>query len=350
MNPLPRPYWTVLPPMMPARVLADLAAGAEGQGIAGIFAPQVYGPPFTTLAALATRTTRVQLGSGIAIAFTRSPFETAMAAIDLDRISEGRFVLGLGTSTKVWVEQIFGERFSPPGDRLYEVCQIVREVIAKLHTGEMKGFEGRHYRLDFSEIQPSLPPVRAQVPIWIAALRKGLIERAAGYADGLIGHPMWSVAWATEQVPGYIEEGLARAGRRRSDLHVNQWHWVAIDDDREAALADAKKTVASYAQHPQYASYYEHHGFGKVARALHESVHRDGLDQAAADVPDEMAEIFVRLGSAESVRKEVEALWRCADSLTLVPPIYCAMDRQLAYLSRIAETFYSAPGATASGE
>jgi alkanesulfonate monooxygenase SsuD/methylene tetrahydromethanopterin reductase-like flavin-dependent oxidoreductase (luciferase family) len=83
---------------LPAPLLTSLAQLADCRGTHGIFVPQVYGPPFSALGAIAAVTERVQLASGIAIAPVRSPFETAMAAIDLDRISNGRFILGLGTS------------------------------------------------------------------------------------------------------------------------------------------------------------------------------------------------------------------------------------------------------------
>jgi alkanesulfonate monooxygenase SsuD/methylene tetrahydromethanopterin reductase-like flavin-dependent oxidoreductase (luciferase family) len=85
-----------------------MAKQAEAQGLHGCFAPQVYGPPFLPLATAAAVTQRIQLASGIAIAAARSPFETAMAALDMDRISGGRFVLGLGASVLAWSRGVYG--------------------------------------------------------------------------------------------------------------------------------------------------------------------------------------------------------------------------------------------------
>ena len=87
-------HWGIVQPL-PAPVIAQIAQQAESQGVVGLFAPQVYGPPFIPLAVAAGATEKLLLASGIAIAAARSPFETAMAAIDMDRISSGRFVLGL---------------------------------------------------------------------------------------------------------------------------------------------------------------------------------------------------------------------------------------------------------------
>jgi alkanesulfonate monooxygenase SsuD/methylene tetrahydromethanopterin reductase-like flavin-dependent oxidoreductase (luciferase family) len=94
-----RKYWSVIT-ALPAPALAAQAKALEAAGLEGLFAPQVYGPPFVPLAAAAAVTGRIRLASGIAIAFTRSPVETALAAMDVDRISGGRFTLGLGTSVQ----------------------------------------------------------------------------------------------------------------------------------------------------------------------------------------------------------------------------------------------------------
>lgn len=106
-------FWGVVAPM-PAPVVTMQAKMAEDAGLEGLFAPQVYGPPFIPLAAAAAVTQRVRLASGIAIAFVRSPFETAMAAMDMDRLSNGRFTLGLGTSVQAWTDGFFGAEYGKP--------------------------------------------------------------------------------------------------------------------------------------------------------------------------------------------------------------------------------------------
>src|SRR5207249_1494025 len=129
-----RKYWSIVTPMS-APAIAAQAKALEAAGLEGLFAPQVYGPPFAPLAAAAAVTTRIQLATGIAIAFVRSPVETAMAAMDLDRISGGRFTLGLGTSVRAWSEGMFGGTYGKPLDNMREVVEIVRMVNADAHTG-----------------------------------------------------------------------------------------------------------------------------------------------------------------------------------------------------------------------
>src|SRR5437867_12124829 len=135
-----KPIWGVITPAVPPGVLAGQAKMYEQTGLEGLFAPQVYGPPFVPLSAAAAVTTRVKLASGIALAFARSPFETAMAAIDLDRISGGRFTLGLGCSIRSWSEGFFGMPYGKPLEHLREVVELIRMVIAQAHTGQLKSY------------------------------------------------------------------------------------------------------------------------------------------------------------------------------------------------------------------
>jgi probable F420-dependent oxidoreductase len=320
-------------------MLTPLAQLAESRGTHGIFAPQVYGPPFVTLAAIAAVTERVQLASGIAIAPVRSPFETAMAAIDLDRISNGRFILGLGTSVHAWTKGVFGTPKYKPVSHLRETVAAVRHIIKGAHTG-LAPFEGEYYQADFRELQPSQPPVREAIPIWIAALRAALVRLAAEVADGLIGHPMWSVEWSLDTMRPEFESALATAGRRREQVEVNLWPWVAPNDDEAAAIEDARPTMAFYGGVKQYEPFFEAHGFGAVARQLQAGVQRGDYLSVAHLVPDEMVRTFVAVGKPEKVRERVERLWAFADSLCPVAPVYALSFEKLAYYSeQIATTF-----------
>jgi len=248
-----RRYWTVVRPL-PVQILTMAAKQAEADGVCGIFAPQVYGPPFVTLGALAAVTERVELASGIAIAGVRSPFETAMAAIDLDRISGGRFILGLGTSVHAWTSGVFGAPRYKPVTHLRETIAAVRHVVRGADR-RLEPFEGEYFKADFREFQPIDPPLRREIPIWVAALRVKLVELAGEVADGLIGHPMWSVEWALERMKPAFESALSAAGRRRQDVEVNLWPWVAPNPNERDAIEDARPTMAFY-------------GGGKAVRAL----------------------------------------------------------------------------------
>ncbi len=332
-------HWSVIAPAPVAELTATCRL-LEAAGVDGLFAPQVLGPPWIPLAAAAAVTERVQLASGIAIAAARSPFETAMAALDMDRLSGGRFVLGLGTSVLAWTRGIFGSPVEKQVSHLRETVAAVRHVIADAHRG-LAPFEGEFYRADFRELQPTPPPVRPTIPIWVAALRAKMVALAAEVGDGLIGHPMWSIEWTLERMRPEFEAALARAGRRRSDVEVNLWYWAAPGRDLAAAIDDARPTIAFYGGIAQYEPFFAAHGFVGVARQLQAAVQRGDYRSAAHLVPDEMVRTFVAVGDADAIRSRFARVAGFADSLCVVPPVYAlAPEKALTYGLGIAEALY----------
>ena len=337
---LKKRYWGIINPL-PAATLVAIAQHAEVQGLAGLFAPQVYGPPFIPLAAAAAVTERLRLASGIAIGAVRSPFETAMAAVDLDRISGGRFILGLGTSVLSWTQGIFGVSGTKPVSQLRETVAAIRHIVRGAHRG-LEPFEGEYYRADFKELQPTAPPVREEIPIWIAALRRKMVELAAEVGDGLIGHPMWSIEWALDRMKPEFEKKLAQAGRSREDVEVNLWLWAAPNPNEAEAIEDARATMAFYGGIKQYEPFFEALGFRDVARRLQEGVQRGDYRTVAHLVPDEMVRTFVAVGDADKVRERIGRAWSFADSLCIVPPAYAlGPDKLFLYFAAIAEAFYT---------
>ncbi len=332
-------YWSVLTPM-PARELVASARMMEEAGIDGLFAPQVLGPPWIPLAAAAAVTDRVLLGSGIAIAAARSPFETAVAALDMDRLSDGRFVLGLGTSVLAWTKGVFGNPVEKQVSHLRETVAAIRHVVAGGHLG-LAPFEGEFYRADFRELQPLAPPVRERIPIWIAALRSKMLRLAAEVGDGLIGHPMWSIEWTLDRMKPELESALAAAGRKREDLEVNLWYWAAPGDDERQALDDSRPTMAFYGGIAQYEPFFAAHGFADVAKKLQVAVQSGDYRRAASLVPDEMVRTFVAIGDASAVRERFARVSGFADSLCIVPPGYgLAPERVLGYGMGIATALF----------
>ncbi|MCE7927302.1 MAG: LLM class flavin-dependent oxidoreductase [Chloroflexi bacterium CFX7] len=334
-------FWGTVTPM-PGQMLVAQAQQLEAIGLEGVFAPQVYGPPWIPLATVAGATQRMKLASGIALAFARSPFETAVAAMDMDMVSNGRFVLGLGSSVRSWSEGFFGMPYGKPVEHLREVIEIVRLVIQKSHTGELKRYDGKYHHHDFSEYQSLREPLRTDIPIWVAGLRQPLLKLGAEVADGIIGHPIWSIEWATTKVMDDIKAGLEKAGRKRSDVEFNVWLFVAPNNDRKQAIQDAKATVAFYGGVEQYEPFFAAHGFGKEARLLQEGVKHGAYTTVTHLVPDEMAQTFVVCGTPDEVKKRVDKIWEVADSATLMPPAYALAPEQLmSYAMAIAGLFYT---------
>jgi probable F420-dependent oxidoreductase len=331
-----KPYWIMLPPSRSAARITQAAREAEERGLEGVFSFQLASNPWVPLGAVAATTSRIRLATGIALAFTRSPFETALAALDLDQLSEGRFTLGLGTGVASVHAEHYGSDYAHPVARLAEAVRIIRLVV----SGEARKrgrFDGEFWRLDFSRL--ALPkPLRPNLPVWVAALREPLVRVAGADADGLIGHPSWSLRWAREQVLGPWAQALRAAGRERAQAEVNLWQVVAPNPDAKESVRDAKAHVALYAAIAQYESYFAAHGFGAEARALAAGAAAGRRDLVEL-VPDAMARTFVVCGTPGEVAQQLAPLREVADSLCLqAPPV--AGDVRRAYEMRIAETFY----------
>ena len=313
----------------PIGVVASVAIGErakqlEDRGYEGIIGNQGYGPPWASLAVAAASTTSLELETGIAMAFVRSPFETACAAIELDRISNGRFTLGLGTAPQTWTEDFFGQEFLPPISRIREVIEILRLVFdsASENAESIPDYRGEHYQLSFAGLHPNFGPEVRQIPIWVAALRERLCELAGECADGFIGHSIWSKWWLTERALPAIRRGATGAGRDPDDLNVQLWLTASIDSDPTASARRARGNVAFYASIPSYRSYFEAHGFGSVFDTLVEARRSVPLTQCIDLVPLDAARTFAICGTADEVGQEIEEIAGYATSVCVKPPMW----------------------------
>jgi alkanesulfonate monooxygenase SsuD/methylene tetrahydromethanopterin reductase-like flavin-dependent oxidoreductase (luciferase family) len=338
--PKQKKYWGVVQPM-PAEMLAGACQQYESIGLEGLWVPQLWGPPFTTLAASAMVTKRVKLGSGVALAFTRSPLETASAARDLDAISGGRAVLGIGTSIRWWNESWYGASYGKPIPHLREAVKVVRLLIAKGHTGELGKWEGEYYQLDFTHMKFLSPPTRTEIPIYLPAIYEAPCRVAGEIAEGLASHPIWCEPWITGPVPKAIEQGLAKAGRKRADFDYNVWLFLAPGPNKKECLDDARSTVAFYAQFDQYTKFFEATGFGDEARAIVKAGQAGDKAGMLRACPDRMVDHYSICGPIDEVRARIEKIWTVADSITPMVAFYdLPVEKLLAYNARIAEALF----------
>jgi alkanesulfonate monooxygenase SsuD/methylene tetrahydromethanopterin reductase-like flavin-dependent oxidoreductase (luciferase family) len=180
----------------------ELALRAEAAGFDSVFTVEFFNKHgFVPLGAIAQATSRVRIGTAIANAFTRSPLLHASAALDLDELSDGRMVLGLGSATRRMNEDWYGVPFSAPAARMTELVELLRAAFAAQKGGGFR-FEG-----DFWDLKVPLysrpGAAREAIPIWIAAVNRGMIRAAGRVADGLVGHPIATRRWHREvTLPG----------------------------------------------------------------------------------------------------------------------------------------------------
>lgn len=331
--------WAQLPPL-PQKALVGLVQGYETAGIEGLWASQTFGSPFLPLSAAAAVSDNLKLGTGIALAFARSPLETALNAMDLDRISGGRAVLGLGSSAKS-LNDAFGVEYGKPIEHMREVIGLIRTIIAGAHTGELGVLEGKYHKLDLRHFRTFEAPVRTEIPIYLPAVFEKAVQTAGELTDGLLAHPLWADSWIHNQLESNLKLGLDKAGRQRSDINVNLQIFVAINDDKQEAINDCRQTIAWYSQSPQYLRYFEAIGFGKEASGIQEAFARDDFEAMFAACSDAMVEAIALVGSVDEVRKRFESRTVAADSATPVIPHYgLSEEKSMYYTQQIADVFY----------
>lgn len=328
---------------------ADLAARvrqAEAAGVEAVWAVEIFRSAITQATYLAAATERVGIGTGIAWAFVRSPFTTALEALDIDEISGGRFRLGLGAGVKRLNESWHSVEYGKPAPHLKEFVLAVREIMSKAHKGEPIRFEGEYYNLDIKGWFRPHPPVRERLPIYTAGIQQGMCRMAGDVADGLLGHAIASPKWIDEVMIPNFELGLERSERERTDFDFIPGVCCAIDSDEDRARNAARKTVAFYATVRTYRPIWEMHGFSAEAEKVGEAFRAGDFASMASHVSDEMVETFAAVGSPAKVRERVEDVAKRGDALGLTPPTYfLAPDQIFAYQDRILEEFGSGSGA-----
>ena len=181
----------------------------------------------------ATATERVRLGTNIAYGVGRTPLMWAAEARDLDDLSGGRLILGLGNGTPRMMEDWHGVSGAAPAERMEELVTVLRKLW-RLHEGPVD-HDGRFYRVHLRPTSDTGPPVQPRLPIWTAGVNNRMIRVAGRVADGLIGHPMFTARYVHEVVRPELAAGLAEAGREPSAVTLMGILMCAVDEDEQAA-------------------------------------------------------------------------------------------------------------------
>ncbi len=296
-------------PALEDRPYADLlnaAVLAEQCGYELVLVPEAWGrDALVLLGALAARTTRIGLGTGIVNVYSRSPALLAMAAATLDEISGGRAVLGLGVSGRAVVEGWHGVAMDEPLTRLREVTEAVRKIVRR----ERRGHAGRAvtvapgFRLTFA-------PPRERIPVWHASLAPAALRQCGAIADGWL--PVLATPEGFADDLALIAEGLRVAGRDRAEFTVAPLILTLVTDS-PAEVALVKRHVAYYAAGMGrfYAEALARHGYGDAVRRIKKEWAAGRRDGAADAVPDALVDALAIYGSPDACRGRLAA-WSAA--------------------------------------
>ncbi|MDQ3706025.1 MAG: TIGR03617 family F420-dependent LLM class oxidoreductase [Chloroflexota bacterium] len=275
----------------------QIAAGAEQLGFSAIWTLETKHDPFLPLVLAASATSRLELGTSIALAFPRSPTSMAYTAWDMAALSRGRFILGLGTQVKAHIERRFAAQWGPPAEKLGDYIAAMRAVWQCWRTGERLRYEGPFYTLKLMTPFFSPDPLPyPDPPIFIAGLNRGLCRLAGQVCQGFHAHPLHTPRFLREATLPWITEGLVDAGRTRSDIQVNAPVFAILGRGaaRDRAREDVRRQIAFYAATPSYRTLLEVHGWEAAGEQLTRLAARGRWDDMGVLITDEMlAEIAV---------------------------------------------------------
>jgi probable F420-dependent oxidoreductase len=303
------------------RAMGEIAAAADAAGLSAAWTPELYNRSATiTLAEMAHRTTRCTVGTAIAYGVGRSPLTLAAEARDLDEISDGRLVLGLGNGTRRMISDWHGVDPEAPAVRMEELVVLLRRLW-RLHEGPID-HDGRFYRLKIAPTGDLLPPPRERIPIWTAGVNPRMVEVAGRVADGLLGHTLFTVSYIEDVVLPAIARGAARAERDPADVQIASLLFASVHADAEVARREVAAQIAFYASAKTYAPLLETIGFGAVGAAIREAFARGDLAAMVAAVPDAMIDALAVAGTPADVRAALRRYEGVLDHAILYTPSF----------------------------
>src|ERR1700757_3995982 len=215
-------------PQEDLRRVGAAAQAIEAEGYDGVVAMENKHDPFLALAVAGAQTGRIELHTGVAIAFARAPMAVANVGWDLAGSTGGRFVIGLGSQVRAHNERRFSVPWTPPAPRMREYVQVLRAIWRCWQTAEKPGFEGRHYRFPFVAPISAPDPIDAPPPaVMIAAVGPAMLKVAAEECDGVKLHGFCTRKYIEEAVMPRLAEGLAKAGRKRENYEISGGGFLA---------------------------------------------------------------------------------------------------------------------------
>ena len=288
----------------------EAARQAERDGYDGWWAFETQIDPFLACAVAAERTETIGIGTSIVVAFARNPMTVALQANDVQALSGGRFVLGLGSQIKPHITRRYSMPWSKPAARMREFVLAIRAIWDTWGTGAALEFEGEFYThtLMAPFFNPG-PNPHGNPRIMLAAVGPLMTEAAGEVADGILVHAFSTERYLREATLPALERGFAKAGRTREGFEITAPALVVAADTEEeiaAGIAGVKQQIAFYGSTPAYRPVLDLHGWGELQDELRAMTKRGEWDRMSDLISDELVETFAIVGSPEQAIAEIE--------------------------------------------
>ncbi len=290
--------------------VSDDARQVEALGYDGLMVEETKDDPFMVIAIAAQATSRLKLGTAVALAFPRSPTVTAMSAWTAQKLSNGRFTLGLGTQVKGHIERRFGLKWSAPAPWMREYVQAVRSVWKCWQEGGPLRFEGKHYNLSLMVPLFNPGPIgHPEIPIHLAAVNPAMCSVAGEVADGLRPHPVCTPKYIEAVMLPAVRRGAAGAGRKLDGFSVCIKPLIATAPDAEslqAKVRDVRARVAFYASTPSYLAAFQIHGLEDLANRLKLLSRAQRWEEMPAYISDDVLNTYATVGTFDEIGDKIK--------------------------------------------
>ncbi|MFN0027190.1 MAG: TIGR03617 family F420-dependent LLM class oxidoreductase [Acidimicrobiales bacterium] len=289
--------------------IGPASAAAERAGYDGVFVPETIHDPFVVLTLAAQATERVELGTKVAIAFARSPMALAYTANDLQELSAGRLVLGLGTQVRPHILRRFSMPWSHPAARMREYVLALRAIWEAWNNEKPLDFRGEFYTHNLMNPLFCPPPNPNGAPkVMMAGVGTRMIEAAGEVADRFACHSFTSPSYLAEVIRPALARGAARAGRNVADIDVAITCYVATGNtpaEIDEAALQMRRQVAFYGSTPSYTAVLDHHGFGGLHEGLHLASRRGEWEAMGEAITDDVLETYCVVAPPDQVAGEI---------------------------------------------
>jgi probable F420-dependent oxidoreductase len=291
--------------------IAEQAAKAEASGYDGVWSAETSHDPFLPIAIGASATTTLEFGTGITVAFARNPMTLAVVANDLQLLTKGRFMLGMGSQIKPHITKRFSMPWSHPAPRMRELILAIRAIWKAWETDGKLEFRGEFYThtLMTPFFNPG-PNPHGNPKILLAGVGEHMTEVAGEVADGFLVHGFTTERYLREVSLPALERGAAKAGKTRADLTVSYPGFVVTGPDDaavEAADQAVRQQIAFYGSTPAYRPVLELHGSGDLQSELNTLSKRGEWVKMGGLITDDVLEAFAVVCPLDRVADEVRA-------------------------------------------
>jgi probable F420-dependent oxidoreductase len=286
---------------------AQDAGTAENLGCAGLWTAETTCDPFLPAAPALAASDDLMVGTGVAIAFARSPMTIAQQAHDLHAVSGGRFVLGLGSQIRTHITKRYSMPWGRPIPQMRDMIGALRAIFAHWYDGDRLEFEGEYYRHTFNAepFRPRVPAGLRPPPIHLAAVGPRMTALAGEVADGYVSHSFTTASYLVDRVLPALAEGRARrvsvTDGDTFDVTLPALTATGRGADLENAIERAKRTIAIYGSTPAYRGVLDHHGLGALQDELHALSRAGRWSEMPGLIEDQILELFAVVGEPTEV-------------------------------------------------